>query len=61
MTLYTQKANKFLKNSIRGIPNKTQDPFLSKLEDKIYSMGDYIRQRYGQETYNDILNHVHSN
>ncbi len=61
MSVYTQKVNRFLHNSLRGKPNKIEDPFLSKLEDRIYTMGDYIRQRYGQQTYNDILNHVHSN
>ena len=39
MSVYTQKANIFLKNSLIGIPNKTEDPLLSKLEDKIYTMG----------------------
>jgi len=40
MSVYTQKVNRFLHNSLRGKPNKIEDPFLSKLEDRIYTMGD---------------------
>jgi len=60
MTLYTHKASMFLKNGLTGKPNRTTDPMLSKLEDRLYTMAQYITQRYGQETFDDILNSVYS-
>ena len=58
MTNNTVKARQFIRNSLEGITNKTEDAFLSKLEDHINSMGQYIIQRQGISAFNGLLNHV---
>ena len=58
MTNYTHKANRFIRNSLEGISNMTDDSFLNKLEGRILSMGQYIQQRHGMESYRDLLNAV---
>ena len=58
MTAYTHKASRFIRNSLEGIPNKIEDGFLSKLEDHICMMGQYIQQRHGMEAYRELLRAV---
>ena len=58
MTVYTYKANRFIRNSLEGIPNKIDDGFLSKLEDHICMMGQYIQERKGKSFYRELLRSV---
>ena len=58
MTNNTHKATRFIRNSLEGIPNKTEDGFLSKLEDHICTMGQYIQERQGMSFYRELLRSV---
>jgi len=61
MNMYSQKSGKFIRRSLEGKTNRiSQDPMLSKIEDRLGSLGIYIKERYGMQTYNDILNQVFS-
>ena len=40
--------------------NMTTDSMLSKIEDRLNTLGQYIRQRFGDEVYQSILNEAHS-
>jgi len=58
MNMYSQKSGKFIRRSMEGKTNRTVDPMLSKIEDRLGSLGIYIKERHGEAVYNDILNHV---
>ena len=63
MTNYSHKASKFLRSALEFKPNRPNESqlryeFLSKLEDAIGTMGQYIQQRHGMESYRDLLNAV---
>jgi len=60
MTLYGNKAGIFVRNSMENLSNGTTDPMLSKIESKIHDIGEFVRQRYGQEAYDNLLNHIYS-
>jgi len=54
------KAGIFVRRSLEGKSNMTTDSMLSKIEGRLYTLGEYIKQRYGDETFQNILNEVHS-
>lgn len=56
----TTKVNQFVRNALTGESNKTEDPFLSRLEDKINLIGQYIKQRHGVQAFNDLVNFIHT-
>lgn len=58
MSNYSNKAGIFVRNSLEGKSNNTVDPMLSKIEDRINSLGQYIQQRHGRDSFNELLNHV---
>ena len=58
MTKNAHQANLFMRNAMQGISNRTEDKFLSILEDRIYTLGQYIQQRHGKESYRELLNAV---
>ena len=60
MTAYTHKASKFLRNSLEVISNMTDDSFLNKLEGRLFTIGQFIQQRHGMESYRELLNAVYS-
>ena len=60
MTNYTHKANRFIRNSLEGISNMTDDSFLNKLEGRLFTIGQFIQQRHGMESYRELLNAVYS-
>ena len=58
MTNYTHKASRFLRNSLEGISNMTDDSFLNKLEGRLFTVGQFIQQRHGMESYRELLRSV---
>ena len=58
MTIYSQRAAVFVRNSLEGKSNKTVDPMLSKIEDRINSLGQYIKARHGDTAYRELLDHI---
>ena len=63
MTAYTHKASKFLRSALEFKPNRPDESqlryeFLSKLEDAIGTMGQYIQQRHGMQAYRELLKSV---
>jgi len=60
MSIYSTRASKFLRNGLEHKSNNVTDPFLSKLEDRINSLGQFIQQRHGMESYRELLNHIWS-
>ena len=58
MTVYTYKANRFIRNSLEGISNMIDDSFLNKLEGRLFTIGQFIQQRHGMESYRELLRAV---
>jgi len=58
MSIYSQRAAVFVRNSLEGKSNKVTDPFLSKLEDRINNLGQFIKARNGEDSYRELLNHI---
>ena len=56
----TAKVNQFVRNALTGESNKTEDPFLSRLEDKINLIGQYIKQRHGVQAFNELADFIHT-
>jgi len=60
MNVNSLKASLFIRRALEGKSNNTEDQLLSKIEDRIRDVGEYIKQRHGDEAYNNLLNHIHS-
>ena len=58
MSGYTNKAGIFVRNALQRKSNGTVDPLLSKIEDNIYTIGEFVKQRSGQKAFENLLNHV---
>jgi len=58
MTKNAHQANVFMRNALEGISNRTEDKFLSILEDRLLTLGQFIQQRHGMESYRELLNAV---
>ena len=58
MTKNAHQANVFMRNALEGISNRTEDRFLSILEDRLLTLGQFIQQRHGMESYRELLNAV---
>ena len=56
----TAKVNQFVRNALTGKSNKTEDPFLSRLEDKINLIGQYIKQRHGVQAFIELADFIHT-
>jgi len=56
----TIKAAIFVRRALEHKSNNTVDPMLSKIEDRLNSIGQYIKQRHGETAYNELLIFVHS-
>jgi len=52
------KAAIFVRHAMMGVSNNVEDPMLSKIESKIRDIGSYVRQRYSEEDYQNLLNHI---
>ena len=56
----TSKVNRFVRNALTGESNETEDPFLSRVEDKINLIGQYIKQRHGKQAFDELADFIHS-
>lgn len=56
----TVKAAIWVRHAMEGISNQVTDPMQSKIESKIRDIGSYVRQRYSEEDYQNLLRHIHS-
>lgn len=54
------QINRFIRNALTGKDNNLDSPFLSKLNNRIYSIGEYIKQRHGEQAFNDLVNFVYT-
>jgi len=61
MSNYSNKAGIIVRNSLEGKSNGTVDPMLSKIEDRIHDIAEFVRQRCGQDIYDSLLHHISSN
>ena len=52
------QTNRFIRNALTGRDNRIDSPFLSKLDNRIYSIGEYIKQRHGLQAFDDLVNFV---
>lgn len=53
------QTNRFIRNALTGKDNQIDSPFLSKLNNRINSIGEYIKQRHGVQAFNDLVSFVH--
>lgn len=53
------QANRFIRNALTGKENQIDSPFLAKLDIKINSIGQYIKQKHGEQAFNDLVRFVH--
>ncbi len=52
------RASIFVRRAMEGKSNNIVDPVLSKIESKIRDIGSYVRQRYSEEDYQNLLDHI---
>jgi len=60
MSNYSNKAGVFVRRSLENKSNGTVDPMLSKIESRIHDIAEFVRQRCGQDIYDNLLNHIYS-
>jgi len=56
----TLQTNRFIRNALTGKENKIDSPFLSKLENKINSIGEFIKQKYGVQAFDELVSFVYT-
>lgn len=54
------QINRFIRNALTGRDNQIDSPFLSKLNNKINSIGEYIKQKHGLQAFADLVNFVYT-
>jgi len=60
MSIYSTRASKFIRRSLEHESNNVTDPLLSKVEDRIFSLGIFIQQRCGMDVYRELVDHIWS-
>jgi len=52
------QTNRFIRNALTGKDNNLDSPFIAKLDNRIHSIGEYIKQKHGVQAFNDLVNFV---